>query len=92
MTKNVSLIASGLVQGVGFRFSTKMVADDMDVVGTVKNNIDGTVSIEAQGPDDVIDEFIKKIKQGPSAFAKVKHLEITENEELKNFTNFSVIG
>ena len=42
------LICSGLVQGVGFRWSTMALANKMGIPGTVKNNADGTVTIYLQ--------------------------------------------
>ncbi|MGR3741618.1 acylphosphatase [Companilactobacillus sp. DQM5] len=92
MKKNISLVAHGIVQGVGFRYFTQQIAEKMSITGTVKNNIDGTVSINAEADETVLDDFIKKIKSGPSTFSKVKKLDVIYNDELKNYTNFSVIG
>lgn len=54
------LICSGLVQGVGFRWSTMALANKMGIPGTVKNNADGTVTIYLQADSDKIDRFIEK--------------------------------
>ncbi|MFT8339662.1 acylphosphatase, partial [Schleiferilactobacillus harbinensis] len=45
----VSLHVFGRVQGVGFRWLTKMVADQLGVTGFVKNEFDGSGYIEAAG-------------------------------------------
>lgn len=92
MIKSVSLKAHGSVQGVGFRYFTQKIADNMEIKGTVKNNINGTVSIEAEGEEASIDEFISKIKAGPSTFSKVSQLDISYNNYLKNYSKFTVIG
>ena len=38
----------GLVQGVGFRFYTKRLADQLQINGMVKNKIDASVEIIVQ--------------------------------------------
>lgn len=55
------LTVSGLVQGVGFRWSTMALANKMNIPGTVKNNSDGTVTIYLQSTPDKIDHFIEKL-------------------------------
>ncbi|HAQ3089996.1 TPA: acylphosphatase, partial [Enterococcus faecium] len=52
--RKVKMNVQGRVQGVGFRYMTKMVADQLGVTGTVKNEDDGSVTIEAIGNDDII--------------------------------------
>ena len=47
--KNYKIIVFGTVQGVGFRYTTKAIADNMGIKGIVRNQSDGTVYIEAQG-------------------------------------------
>lgn len=55
--RKVKMNVQGRVQGVGFRYMTKMVADQLGVTGTVKNEDDGSVTIEAIGNDDIIQKF-----------------------------------
>ena len=45
------VLYEGRVQGVGFRFSVKSITTGYDVVGCVKNLIDGRVELEVQGED-----------------------------------------
>jgi len=51
----------GRVQGVGFRFSVKSITTGYDVVGSVKNLIDGRVELEIQGEESEVEEFLKAI-------------------------------
>ena len=51
------LTVSGLVQGVGFRWSTMALANKMNIPGTVKNNSDGTVTIYLQSTPDLLKNY-----------------------------------
>lgn len=44
----------GEVQGVGFRWTARRVAQDLDLTGWVRNESDGSVSMELQGPSSRI--------------------------------------
>ena len=56
------VIFTGFVQGVGFRFTTKMLAGSYAVSGWVRNLPDGTVQLEAQGERDEVDRFVGRIR------------------------------
>ena len=72
--KKIQAIASGKVQGVGFRMYTQSKAEELGVVGFVQNLMDGTVKIVAAGNDDSVDVLIDWAKSGSPA-AEVKDLE-----------------
>ncbi len=55
------VLYEGRVQGVGFRFSVKSIATGYDLVGCVKNLIDGRVELEVQGEESEVDEFLEAI-------------------------------
>lgn len=88
--KKVKIFVTGHVQGVGFRFTTKMVADQLGVFGIVRNQFDGSVYIEANGEPDKIDSFIREIKKSPTPSGKVEQLEVTEDSSLKERIKFSI--
>ena len=44
----------GEVQGVGFRWTSRIVADKTGCTGWVRNDSDGTVAMELQGTNDQI--------------------------------------
>ena len=48
---------SGHVQGVGFRFTTRSVAEQFDVAGWVKNLSDGRVRVVVEGKPSELDRF-----------------------------------
>jgi acylphosphatase len=51
----------GHVQGVGFRFSVKSITTGFEVVGWVKNLIDGRVELEVQGEESEVNAFLEAI-------------------------------
>lgn len=80
---------SGHVQGVFFRASTRDVANQLGIKGTVKNGFDGNVYIEAEGEETQIDKFVAWCKNGPPR-AHVEQVEISESY-LKHFRSFEII-
>ena len=55
------VLYEGRVQGVGFRFSVKLIATGYEVVGGVRNLIDGRVEMEVQGEEAELDAFLEAI-------------------------------
>ncbi|GEO78256.1 acylphosphatase [Companilactobacillus mindensis] len=90
--KHLSINVDGLVQGVGFRYSTFQVALELGVTGTVENNIDGSVSIEAEADEKTLYIFLNRVKSSPSPFGKVTKLDYTFSDDLQDYRKFTVIG
>lgn len=88
--KTIRMKVKGRVQGVGFRYMTKIVADQIGVFGIVQNETDGSVYIEANGDSDKIDLFIAKIKQSPTPSGRVDDLQLEEDASIKIRNKFSV--
>lgn len=88
--KKISVSVEGRVQGVGFRFTTKQIADEIGIKGIVRNEDDGSVYIEAVGEDEKINQFIEKLKSNPTPFSKVEQVKVREEETLQNFLNFRI--
>lgn len=53
----------GTVQGVGFRYSVRMLAGGFEVVGTVRNLPDGRVELIAEGAKDELSAFQQAIRE-----------------------------
>lgn len=51
----------GRVQGVGFRWTVKSIANGFDVTGSVRNLDDGRVELQVSGEKDEIDAFLEAI-------------------------------
>jgi acylphosphatase len=56
------VLFEGRVQGVGFRYTVKSLASGFEVVGWVRNLIDGRVEMVAQGEPQEVDAFIEEIR------------------------------
>lgn len=54
---------SGMVQGVGFRYTTARIAERHAVSGWVKNCPDGTVLLTVEGDKQVMDAFLQEIQE-----------------------------
>ena len=64
----------GDVQGVGYRRFVVRVAQDLDLAGWVRNETDGSVAGEAEGPEATLEAFRGRLALGP-AFAAVSRLD-----------------
>ena len=63
MIKQIHLIYSGQVQGIGFRYAVLEIAGEQKVCGWVKNLDNGQVEIIAQADEEVLNIFSQKINQ-----------------------------
>ena len=54
---------SGRVQGVGFRLFTSMTAARLNLTGWVRNDPDGTVTMEVQGREARINKLLVGLNQ-----------------------------
>lgn len=75
--KSVEIIVSGKVQGVFFRASTLREAKALGITGTVRNQRDGSVLIQATGNQSALDELITWCHTGSSA-AQVEAVSIKD--------------
>lgn len=75
--KRVQIKVEGNVQGVGYRFFTQRSACTLGIKGHVKNNPDGTVSIEAEGEPGQVDRFMEYVQKGPQ-WARVDQVSANE--------------
>ena len=88
-TKRITLIVDGLVQGVGFRVFITWRAKELNLCGWVRNLLDGSVEIEAEGPEEMLDVLFSLAKQGPPS-AKVTSIRKVEKIPDKNLQGFTI--
>lgn len=61
MKRRYYYIFKGRVQGVGFRFTAIHYANNLGLNGWVKNEYDGTVSMEVEGEEYKIKKLIENL-------------------------------
>ena len=84
------LFISGKVQGVGFRFRTKIKAKKLGLVGWVKNLDDGRVEIVAEGEEEKLNELVDWVKSSPF-LSKVEEVKLLKEEPRNEFDNFTIL-
>jgi acylphosphatase len=57
----------GHVQGVGFRWWTQAVAQELGIHGWVRNRLDGSVEVHAGGAAGDMTVFEERLRVGPSS-------------------------
>lgn len=58
------IVFHGRVQGVGFRYTAKYLAQSLELTGWVRNERDGTVTMEVQGREALINKLLKGLNGG----------------------------
>ena len=53
----------GRVQGVGFRYTTVSLAQELNLTGWVKNEFDGSVSLVAEGAENQLMELLQGVRR-----------------------------
>jgi acylphosphatase len=80
--------ASGSVQGVFFRDSTRREAEQRGVAGWVRNRSDGTVEAVFEGDEDAVSALVEFARSGPGS-ARVEDLDVS-SEEPEGLDGFDV--
>jgi acylphosphatase len=80
------VVVSGLVQGVGFRFSCADAAQRAGVRGWAANRSDGTVEAVFEGAPDAVAAMVRWCGRGPR-YAEVTGVDVHE-EEPEGLTGF----
>lgn len=87
-THHESVVFSGHVQGVGFRYSVLQVARGFEVTGYVCNLADGRVQLEAEGGEAEVDAFIKAVQE--RMHGHVRKVERTARKRPPEFRGFTI--
>lgn len=87
--KAIRAIATGKVQGVCYRESTRAEANRIGVSGWVRNLPDGSVEAVLQGDLQDIEQLVNWMEMGPQ-FAIVEKPEVEDIEIAELFSRFSV--
>ena len=77
------IVFTGRVQGVGFRWRALYAAQGLGLSGWVKNETDGSVTLEVQGEALAISEFLREVRGGKYVEIQgmdVKGIPVREDE------------
>jgi acylphosphatase len=61
--ERIAVLYSGRVQGVGFRYTARAIAQRFAVRGFVRNLPDGRVELLAQGPPKELTAFLQEVRE-----------------------------
>jgi DNA ligase D-like protein (predicted 3'-phosphoesterase) len=89
-TRAIRARVAGRVQGVGFREATRRRAQELGVVGWVRNEQDGTVAVHGEGPSAAIETFVAFLGEGVRG-ARVEELSV-EDRAPEGHEQFAVRG
>lgn len=89
MAAHARIRVEGVVQGVGFRYFVYKKALEYKLTGYVKNNLDGSVETEVEGPREMIIEYLNALKIG-SAFSRVTDVNVEWLPFENKFSGFSI--
>lgn len=84
----VHVWVSGLVQGVGYRYSTVLQAKQFGLKGWVKNLADGRVEAVFEGDQDAVEAVLKWCRKGPAG-SQVQEVKV-EDETWVGETKFEI--
>ena len=82
-------VVSGRVQGVGFRFFTERVANELGLRGYVKNIWNGDVEAYAIGNEVQLEEFRRQLAEGPR-MARVESVQESDTTIDKTYRSFVI--
>jgi acylphosphatase len=83
----IYLLVRGRVQGVGFRAFVLPHAQALGLSGWVRNRVDGSVELEAEGDPAALERLVEAVSRGPSG-ARVAGVERSARGEGKGPTGF----
>jgi acylphosphatase len=88
--RQMRVIYSGQVQGVGFRYTVRTVATGFDVTGAVRNLPSGQVELIAEGARDELEAFRQAIREsGLDHF--VRDEDVSWTEAAGEFRGFEIV-
>lgn len=90
MEKRLHVIVSGRVQGVWFRASARGQARQLGLYGQVWNRSDGRVELVAEGPEEILRQFLDWCGVGPRG-ARVESIESDWSTFTGKFCGFDIV-
>ena len=81
------IVFHGRVQGVGFRYTARHLAQSIGLSGWVRNEYDGTVLMEVQGRDPMIFKLMEGLNR--SMFIDISWID-SEDIPVEEETSFKI--
>lgn len=79
---------SGRVQGVGFRYTCRQVAQRYNVAGWVKNLPNGSVEMVVEGPSDRLRKYIADVSA--ATHGEVAETQVTKSDATEEFSSMKI--
>ena len=87
-TERLRITVTGVVQGVGFRFTAQRLAEGLDIKGWVKNLPNGAVQLVAEGSEENLNKLLGQLK---THFKDdIEDTQISWEEPIGKFSEFRV--
>lgn len=83
-------IVRGNVQGVGFRATTKFLAEELKLTGYVRNLPDGNVEIHAQGEKLQLEKLLSRLKNEFSS-GYIETIDTTWQQVQRQYVDFRIV-
>ncbi len=87
--QRLEAVVHGSVQGVGFRYHTRLRATALGLTGYVRNCWDGTVEVVAEGTPQALMVLLEYLREGPTA-AVVTDVDVRWKPATGEFDRFGV--
>ena len=84
------VLYEGYVQGVGFRWTTKRIAQGYEVCGWVRNLPDGRVELQVSGEEEEVEAFLRAIRESTLG-GHIADERSAEIEILSPFKGFRIV-
>jgi acylphosphatase len=87
--KRLHAVVRGRVQGVGYRATTAQQGRQHGVAGWVRNLMDGSVEVVAEGDDQVMLAFVDYLRRGPNG-ARVTNVDTEWTDARSDLQGFEI--
>jgi len=89
MKTQLTAIVKGKVQGVGFRATTKLIAEKLQLTGFVRNLSNGDVEICAQGEKEILKQLLVELRKAfPSHY--IEHIDFDFKPVETQYDSFKI--
>lgn len=85
----VRILIEGRLQSMNFRFNAQREADELGLVGFVRNLTDGRIEIEAQGDEDKVEKMLNWCQEEPHS-SQIRSILFRYDEPVNRYSDFSV--